>query len=379
MATHVPTRWRKAAQNCTTGGIYVHTPFCRKKCPYCHFAVRGYEKDRVNSYIKALKKEWEERKHLLNQISSLYFGGGTPSILDEVSFEKLFYIFPETVGEITLEANPENVTVEKMRFYRELGINRISIGVQSFNDERLKAIGREHSAKDALDAIENTLKAGFDNVTIDLMYDLPNQTTKEWEESVKIASTLDIAHISLYNLVFEPGALYYKDRHAIKQLMPSSDDSCHMLKYAINSFEDAGFHRYEISAFAKEGFKAKHNTSYWRADPFIGVGPSAFSYYDGARFRNSSHLTKWQSEIEAGREPIDFEESLPYPNNVRELFVIRLRLLEGVTITDFDLPQETLVQIDRLVEGGYLYKKDAHVALTERGTLFYDTVASELI
>ncbi len=379
MALELKNPWRAQSPSQTVGGIYVHIPFCRKKCPYCHFAVSSYQEKSVASYIKTLKKEWEERKNLFETISSIYFGGGTPSIISESSFEEIFRIFPECLSEITLEANPENVTLEKMRFYRDLGINRISIGVQSLSDKRLEAIGREHSAKAAINAVETTVKAGFKNITIDLMYDLPNQSIDEWKETVLEATKLEITHISLYNLVFEPGALYYKNRHAIKQLMPSDNDSTSMLTFAINAFEDAGFNRYEISAFSKEGYQAVHNTSYWNGAPFIGVGPSAFSYHDRKRFRNSSYIGKWQAEIAAGREPIDFEEELTYPNDVHELLTIQLRLLKGVDLSEFALPQETVMKIDQLVDAGYLKKSHNRVALTTRGTLFYDTVASELI
>lgn len=361
------------------GGVYVHVPFCKKKCPYCHFAVRSFQKHGVTSYIKTIKREWEERKNLFDSISTLYFGGGTPSILSESDFENLFSTFPVCDGEITLEANPEDVTVEKMRFYHDLGINRISIGIQSLSETRLAAIGRGHTAKKALIAIEDTLKAGFDNISIDLMYDLPNQTLDEFKDSVSRASMLDITHLSLYNLVFEPGALYYKDRHAIKQLMPNGDESTNMLKYAIETFELAGLKRYEISAFSKPGFEAKHNTSYWKGTPFIGLGPSAFSYHNGKRFRNALHQGKWQQAIEAGREPVDFEEDLPHPANVHELLAIQLRLIEGVDLSTFNLPEETLYKIEQLKNGGYLRQNGDLTALTERGTLFYDTVAAELI
>lgn len=381
MSTLTPskTSWRERVSSQLTGGIYVHVPFCQKKCPYCHFAVRSYQEPAVNAYIRALKKEWAAREHLFDTISTLYFGGGTPSLLDEKAFEIVFHIFPKCLGEITIEANPENITYEKMKFYKQLGINRVSIGVQSLSEDRLVAIGREHTAKKALEGIENTLKAGIENISVDLMYDLPNQTFGEFKDSVDQVSLLDITHISLYNLVFEPGALYYKDRNAIKQLMPNGDVSTKMLSYAIDRFEDAGFGRYEISAFAKKGYEAVHNTSYWKGLPFIGLGPSAFSYHDGKRFRNSLHQGKWHTAIEAGKEPVDFEEELKYPDNVHELLAIRLRILEGIDVSKFDLPNETLNKIEQLINGGYLEKRGNLTALTKRGTLFYDTVASELI
>ena len=379
METKDQRSFRSAVSGQETGGIYVHIPFCRKKCPYCHFAVRSTQETAINSYIRTLRQEWHHRKELFEEISSLYFGGGTPSILSQSQFEKVFQIFPECNSEITLEANPEDVTYEKMLFYKELGINRVSIGVQSLSEKRLIEIGRGHSAKDAINAIEATLKAGIKKISIDLMYDLPNQTFDEWKESVDRASSLDVSHISLYNLVFEPGARYYKDRHAIKQLMPSGDDSTKMLEYAINSFEDRGFYRYEISAFAKDGCQAVHNVSYWKAIPFIGVGPSAFSYHNGKRFRNSLHQKKWQTEIEAGIEAVDFEEELTYPNNVHELLAIELRMIDGVDLLKFDLPEGTHFKINQLIDSGYLQKNGPKTALTKRGTLFYDTVASELI
>ena len=361
------------------GGVYVHVPFCRKKCPYCHFAVRPHKDAQVPSYLRSIRKEWESKQDLLDEVTTLYFGGGTPSLLSEQELEELFLIFPSTLGEITLEANPEDVTYPKFCFLKELGINRISLGAQSFSNERLSAIGRNHTAEDTIRAVEICKKAGFDNISIDLMYDLPNQTFTEWQTTVAQAIQLPITHLSLYNMTFEPGALYFKDRHALKQLLPNGEVSTKMLLHAIAVFESSGLKRYEISAFAKEGFCAQHNTSYWTAKPFLGIGPSAFSYYEGSRFKNSSHFPKWQAQVDSGLDCIEFEEQLAYPDNVHELFVVQLRLLAGVNLSEFDLPEQTLQKVSQLIDGGYLKKESHFLSLTERGTLFYDTVASELI
>lgn len=362
-----------------TPGLYIHIPFCKSKCPYCHFAVRPFRGEEVASLVDTLLLEWDYRKKEIKEISTLYLGGGTPSLLPLPELERLLQGLLPCHKEVTIEVNPEDVTLEKLQGYRALGINRISLGVQSFADERLKTIGRNHTTTMILDAIEMIHQAEFSNFSIDLMYDLPDQTLTEWKKTVDQAVQIAPAHISLYNLTFEPGALYYKEKKNLIKRLPQEEISEKMLGYAVETFENAGLMRYEISAFAKPGYQAKHNTSYWIGKPFLGIGPSAFSFIDGARFRNASHTPKWQRAVQNGLDPTDFHEALPYPRNVHELLVIHLRLLQGVDLSMFNLPKTTLLQIERLIAGGYLTKQENRLALSEHGRLFYDSVAAELI
>lgn len=361
------------------GGVYVHVPFCSHKCPYCHFFVLPHEEDRVRFFLDHLKKEWALKKELFRRVKTLYIGGGTPSLLSVQQVEEILNLF-DVEGEITLEANPENITYEKLKGFFDLGINRLSIGVQSLDDESLQIIDRRHLARKAIEGVEIAHRAGFSSISIDLMYDLPHQTLSSWEETIRKALLLPITHISLYNLVFEMGSSFYKKKKSLQTVVPSDEVSTQLLSHAITSFESAAFSRYEISAFAKKGFEARHNLSYWTGIPFLGLGPSAFSYYQGCRFSNAPHLKKWGEAIENGSLEAHFTETLSYPHNLHELLAIRLRLASGVPITDFPaLPSSTLETLQSLSHEGYLTLEGGLLRLTEKGQLFYDTVASELV
>jgi oxygen-independent coproporphyrinogen-3 oxidase len=332
-------------------------------------------------YIEGIKKEWDFRKDCLTDIVSIYLGGGTPSLLSLSELEKILDLFKEfSPKEITIEANPDDVTLEKMIGYRNLGINRLSIGVQSLDDTNLKMIERLHSAKRAKEAIETAHLAGFTNITIDLMYDLPNQTFSSWKKTVDEAVSLPISHLSIYNLIFEEGSVYYKKKKELSSFTPSEEISLKMLTYAVQKTEEYGLERYEISAFCKKGCESIHNTGYWEGRPFIGLGPSAFSYYGKKRFKNVSHLKKWHSFLINHQDPKDFEEELAYPENVKELLTIRLRLLKGIHLNNFpNLPDESLTSLENLAADGFLEKTSNHFKLSEKGKLFYDFVASELV
>ncbi len=362
----------------TTGSIYVHVPFCAKKCPYCHFFVQPLQD--VELYLDGIKREWDLRKESLNEVVSIYLGGGTPSLLSVSDIEQILSLFPEGAEEITIEANPDDVTIEKMQGYLSLGINRLSIGVQSLDDSNLQVIERTHSAKKAKRAVEIAFEAGFDNISIDLMYDLPNQTFSSWKKTIDEAVLLPIAHLSLYNLVFEEGSVYYKKQEELAPYRPPEEESLKMLEYAVQTLEKNGLKRYEISAFTRNERESLHNTGYWTGRPFIGLGPSAFSYIQGSRFRNICHLKKWYNALDQNADPKDFEEKLPFPDNLHELLAIRLRLMEGIHLQEFpNLPETTLRTLHALTIQGLLEHSHDRFRLSEKGKLFYDLVASEIV
>jgi oxygen-independent coproporphyrinogen-3 oxidase len=362
--------------------LYVHLPFCRKKCPYCHFFVLPDQEKPKEELLAALKLEWEQARTALSpyQLTSIYFGGGTPSLFGPERIQELLTLFSaQEEMEITLEVNPEDVTLEKMQEFRLAGINRISLGVQSLDDTLLSQLGRGHSAATAIEAVHITKSAGFDNLTIDLMYDIPGQTIAQFEETLRQVERLPITHLSLYNLTFEPGTVFFNHRKKLLPLVPEGEKSLDLLNLALFYLEEMGLKRYEISAFARKGFEARHNTGYWVGRPFWGLGPSAFSYMNGKRFRNVAHLKKYTQALENNTSPIDFEEELPHPQNLHELLAIHLRLLEGVDLANFPtLPTSTEEKLNHLIKEGYLTKNE-RLQLTERGRLFYDSVATEII
>jgi len=356
--------------------LYFHIPFCSQKCPYCHFFVVKDREDQKDALLEALLLELALRqKELQNHsIVSIYFGGGTPSLFGPGRIQTLLSSLPSDC-EITLEANPEDVTSDLMKSYVRAGINRVSLGLQSLQDDALITLGRTHTANKAIQAVEMTHDAGIENISIDLMYELPDQDLASFESTLKQIEKLPINHLSLYNLTIEPHTPFSKK----KLNLPSQETGLKMLQSAILHIESIGLKRYEISAFARSGKESVHNTGYWKARPFFGLGPSAFSFYGGARFQNVCNLKKYCDALQNGHIPTDFEEKLPYPQNVHELLAVRLRLVEGVKLEDFSLPKTTNAKLIQLREEGLLEQREDRLCLSERGLLFYDTVASELI
>jgi len=359
-----------------SGSLYIHVPFCTKKCPYCHFYVIPNNPKHRQELLEGLLLEWEQVRGQLNHFVSIYFGGGTPTLFGVEAIQTIL----EKIGvppdcEVTIEANPEDVTVELMRGYKQAGINRVSIGVQSLQDDSLQVLERTHNGQKAIKAIWDTHEAGIPNISIDLMYELPDQTPESFEKTLKQLNSLPITHLSLYNLTIEPHTAFYK--RTLK--LPSDEENFAMHTMAVQQIEKIGLKRYEISAFAKPGFESRHNVGYWTARPFLGLGPSAFSYMNGKRYRNCANINKYLAAVRNGESPVDFEETLPYPQNVHELLAVELRLLRGVDLTRFNIPEETKLSIERLIRENYLVQEGQKLKLSEKGLLFYDTVASEII
>ena len=389
--------------------LYFHIPFCSKKCPYCHFFVLPDKTSFKEQFLQSIALEWKLRLPQLagKKIVSIYFGGGTPSRLSPEQLATLLTpvltsgleIDPRC--EITLEANPEDVTETLLSDYRRIGINRLSLGIQSLDDAQLNILDRQHSAQKGIDAILSAEQAGFKNISIDLMYDIPHQDLSVWLSTLRRLSQLPITHLSLYNLTFEPHTVFFKRKQELTPHLPTDEQSLKLLQEAIHAIESVGLNRYEISAFARPGMHSRHNTGYWTGRPFLGFGPSAFSYWEGKRFRNIAHLNRYTTSLN-GAFPIDFEERLAYPHDLAELFAIRLRLKEGIDLAFFEqshgaIPHEFRQRLDHLAQKGWLYRETAVPAgqgrgqrtgheresgvysLTPEGMLFYDSVAIELI
>lgn len=278
--------------------------------------------------------------------------------------------------EITIEANPEEGSEALFSEFLSYGINRLSMGVQSLDDRSLQTLERSHSSKKAKAAILNAAKAGFSNISIDLMYDLPDQTESSWNYTLSQIPPLPIQHLSLYNLTIEPHTSFYKRRKELS--FPPPETSLAFLDTAVEALERTGLKRYEISAFAKPGFESRHNLGYWTGRPFLGFGPSAFSFWEGSRFRNIAHLQRYTRELKEKKTPIDFQEKLPFPQNLKEKFAVQLRLLEGAELPP-DMPSETIQIIHQLIEQEYLIQTGPKIQLSKKGLLFHDTIASEVI
>lgn len=365
----------------TTGEIslYFHIPFCTRKCPYCHFYVAPDKEPLKELLLESLALEWDLHKDKLHgkKIISIYFGGGTPALFGPRPIKTILsWIDIPQNCEITLEANPEEMTLELMQAYKECGINRVSIGVQSLDDQLLKVLGRRHSSKKALESIQAVYEAGISDISIDLMYEIPHQTLSVWQQTLRQLDDLPITHLSLYNLTIEPHTAFFKQQKKLLPYLPSSEACLDMLNAATAYLEKIGLKRYEISAFAKGGKESCHNTGYWQGRPFLGFGPSAFSYWNGCRFRNIANLNKYAEKLKNNLLPIDFEETLSETARSKELLAIALRRLEGVSLKQHPI----LMQVsDELLKQGWITLENERAKLTPSGLLFYDSVAEVIV
>lgn len=335
--------------------------------------------------------EWRLRLPQLKgkRIVSIYFGGGTPTKLTPSSYQRLIHEISQEIDfipscEVTLEANPEDITLANMQAYRQAGINRVSIGVQSLEEEELIRLGRTHTAHRAVQAILETYEAGITNLSIDLMFELPFQTVHSWQKTLQALSLLPITHLSLYNLTIEPHTAFFKQRKKLEKALASEEEKKEMLEQAVVSLEGMGLARYEISAFAKQGFHSHHNSGYWLARPFLGFGPSAFSYWDKERFSNETNFQHYLKAVQEKRFPVSFRERLDHFQHLKELLVVQLRLTCGIDLNEFcafhgSLLEETHQIIGKLIERGWLQKKGKRLCLSREGQLFYDSIAVELI
>lgn len=333
--------------------------------------------------------EWQGRLQEIqnSKVSTIYFGGGTPSLFGPAKIGEILSWFNEFSSEkmeITLETNPEDVDVDLMRAYADVGINRVSIGIQTLDDTLLKRIGRLHTADEAIESVYKTYEAEIHNISIDLLYDLPCQTLSIWESTLGRISELPIAHLSLYNLTVEPNTPFFKYKEKIQNAQPSEVASANMYKAAVSTLNQIGLKQYEISAFAKDNMFSRHNVGYWTGRPFLGFGPSAFSYWNGRRFRNVANLSRYYRALKNNSSPVDFEEELSHDEKKRELLTIHLRMLDGVDLKAFQdehgaLTPETITTIESLKQEEFMSQNNRHIRLTKKGILFYNHIASELI
>lgn len=321
------------------------------------------------------------------KLASVYFGGGTPTLFGIQRLEKLLSMIDRRFSlsndiEVTIETNPEERFDYKL--FKDIGINRISLGVQSLHANELKILDRRHTPQQSINTVYEVANAGISNITIDLMYELPEQTEESWNITLKQAATLPITHLSLYNLTIEPHTPFKRREGELKLTIPDEECGARMYCAAQKILTDHDFCQYEISAFCKGGRISKHNTGYWTGRPFLGLGPSAFSYYGNARFRNVANLTRYAKLLEENIRPVDFEEVLTPDERRKELLAINLRLLEGINFATFEerfgrIAKESHDALQKLASLDLLTLTPDHVALSKRGTLFYDSIATEII
>ncbi|RMH06483.1 MAG: radical SAM family heme chaperone HemW [Aquificota bacterium] len=315
--------------------LYFHIPFCRYKCPYCDFVSFVDPFADHGEYMNLLLKEAKLYSELEVKAESLYFGGGSPSLVKPKLYERflseLLKLFDlGEVREVSIECNPEDYTLEDFKSLKSLGFNRISFGVQSLRDEGLKALGRLHSVEDALRAVERAHKAGFENINIDLIFGYPSQTLKDLKEELKLALSLPIKHLSCYLLTpYEDtrfGELYRKGELSL----PSQDLIGEMYETIADTLEGAGFVHYEVSNFALEGYECRHNLAYWSHEDFLGFGVSAWSFIKPVRFGNTKNIKTYKQSILEGKKPVEYREELTGKELLYDYLFVALRTNRGV-------------------------------------------------
>jgi oxygen-independent coproporphyrinogen-3 oxidase len=367
-------------------GIYIHIPFCKQACTYCdfHFSVNTQSKEEM---VKTIVLEIEGRKNYLssNTIDTIYFGGGTPSILHASELEQILgKIYNEfdvrSNAEITIECNPDDLSKQKLKELKQLGFNRLSIGLQSFNDAELKWMNRAHCAKESMDCVKLAQDVGFDNITIDLIYGSKFQDAQTWVQTLQTALSLNVQHISAYNLTIEKKTKLGVDH--LKQLEPAINDelSSEQFKVMIDLLQAHGFIHYEISNFGKEGFFSKHNSSYWLGSEYLGVGPSAHSFNGFTRQWNVSSNSAYISKLNKGEKYFE-EELLQENEKYNEYILTRLRTIWGCNRSEIEerFGSKRLIDFDANVKkhNDYLVNRDNIITLNLEGKLRADFLASE--
>lgn len=369
--------------------LYIHIPFCEKKCNYCDFNSIGYASEYANKYIDAVATELEERKDGFN-FKTVYIGGGTPTSLSNEQLDRLLKIISkhldqDLLEEYTIEANPGTLDEEKIDILKQHKINRISLGVQSFHDRTLKLLGRIHSAKEAKRAFMLLREGGFTNINIDLIYGCPGQSLEEWSEDLETVCVLEPEHVSAYCLSYEEGTPLSKDldKDIVKRLDERYELS--MYKLAKRFLKKKGYKHYEISNFASDGMMCRHNIVYWRNEGYLGIGAGAFSYINRCRSSNERDVQGYIEAINSKGTATCFTEQLLPEKRAGETLVMTLRMLSGITTeeflnsTGFDLLLMYGEKITRLVEMGLLSFNGKRLRLTQKGLCVADSVMVEFV
>jgi len=368
-------------------GLYVHIPFCLKKCNYCDFcSFSALSESERNEYINRLVREinsYSRREKI--KLDSIFFGGGTPSLLSVDEFSKICDAISNSFEisldcEFTLEANPKTLTEEKLILYKARGVNRISIGMQSIHGKELKKLGRIHDFEDFKSAYKLVRASGIENVNVDIMYGIPEQTMESLNETLSALVDISPEHISAYGLIIEENTPFF---NMIKTLnLPTDDAECDMYEHICSFLSAHGYSHYEISNYARPGYESRHNLKYWECREYIGVGVAAYSYFDGWRFGNSSKLCEYLSENSTeyiSREKVDSE------SEAYEYVMLGLRLSRGISLSAYkerfscDFLSGREEKIKEYINNGYMIVADDRLSLTEKGFYVSNTILTELL
>ncbi len=373
-------------------GIYIHIPFCRQICPYCDFYSEAGRENRIVDFTSAIAEEARLRAAEFSswKFDTVFFGGGTPSLLEPSSVERIlnslqtgYSISPD--AEITLESNPSSIGSGRLSEYRRVGINRLSIGIQSFSDTNLKTLGRIHDSKAALESFDDARRGGFYNINIDLIYGLPGQQVHPWIEDLSTAVSLNPEHISAYNLTIEPNTPFGAMFRDGSLVLPSDDEQREMYYSLNDELTGAGYERYEISNFARPGKQCLHNLKYWTNSPYLGLGPSAVTCNGSRRSKIVSNLDEYMANVEKGGLWVEFEELIDSEKAMEERVMMGLRMTEGLSLSAFksefgiDIAVEKKSQLDLLEKRGLIRIDNDKIKITREGLFVSDDITVRLI
>ncbi len=371
-------------------GIYIHIPFCRQKCYYCDF-YKTVNTTLTEKFLSALKIEIVQRKNYFENevVETIYFGGGTPSVLTKtelsgiIDFLRQHFNISQTV-EITFEANPDDLSVEYLNNVYSTGVRRLSIGIQSFQDEFLQKMNRRHDANQAIEAVENAAKIGFNDISVDLIYGLPGLKIEQWKTDLEQVFNLPVQHLSAYHLTYHKGTSFYTwlKKGTLKALKEA--ESIKQFEILVQMAKENGFEQYEISNFAKEGRYSKHNSSYWKGVKYLGLGPSAHSFNGVSRSWNISHIDSYIKSLESGL-PYFEEEILSENNKYNEYILTHIRTIWGVSQHELEERFGTeksnyfSINIHRYINTGLVKLNNGIYNLTEKGMFVSDEIMSNLM
>lgn len=363
-------------------GVYIHIPFCHQICNYCDFNKVFFKNQPVDEYIEALGREMEmtvaAMPEAFTNIETIFLGGGTPTALSAEQIEKLLSLITKhipisSVKEFSSEANPDELTIDKLRALYNGGVNRLSMGVQSFDQSLLKKIGRTHSNEHVYETIQNAKNVGFKNISIDLMYGLPGQTMEQWQETLEKALALKLPHYSAYSLIVEPKTIFYIQYAKGKLHLPTEDLEADMYGVLMDTMEAHGLRQYEISNFANEGYESTHNKIYWDNDEYAGFGAGAHGYLEGVRYSNVAPIKKYIETVMAGERPLLHEHEVTGDEKLEEQMFLGLRKSAGVMHEEFEKkfgqPMLSIYKeiIDQLQEEQLIEIDSEGIRLTRKG------------
>ncbi len=373
-------------------GIYVHIPFCLSKCGYCDFHSIIADDSFVGNYVDALNREITlvARSFQSKTFATLYIGGGTPTCLGEQNLIKLINQLKANFNftpnfEFSVEANPGTLNRSKVAVLADKGVNRISLGAQAFQNNLLKAIGRNHTVEQIFSGVELLQEEGIDNINLDLIYGLPRQTLVDWEESLKYAISLKPKHLSCYSLIIEENTPFYQLYNESKLALPNEEIEYAMFEANRRLLEPMNFQHYEISNFAIPGFEAKHNLIYWHNQFYLGLGSGAHGYFNNIRYYNDFDLNQYILSLREDTFPVAFQETISNDTAMDETMILGLRLLKGVKHSDFETRFGSPIygaygrQIKKLIERGLLKDKNGYLSLTKPGLSLGNQVFSSFI